>query len=258
MQEFRVRHAVVESMPNFNEAHRFAREYSGRVFLASYQNHADEILQWGDRPRDGASVRSSDESFRTPWTVSIDQFKMMSRSLAMWHEREIRTPDSRTLRQDIRTRQGMRTVAVCRDLFWLHLQRVALVTEETQGRENERRLRRAVKKVGIDPHFAFANMLCDVAMARVHGTARMFFADGHDDEMLTEKPQGPLATQIGELYPELHELMYDRPSLTCGDCAYFEPQRGRCELRSFQVGASQPSCDFLIPRSDDDDDEGYD
>ena len=89
MREYRVRHAVVETLPNFNEAHRFAREFPGRVFLGSYQDHADEILQWGDRPRDGASVRPSEDSFRTPWTVSIDQFKMMSRSLAMWHGREI-------------------------------------------------------------------------------------------------------------------------------------------------------------------------
>lgn len=258
MRNFRVRHAVVETLPNFNEAHRFAREFPGRVFLASYQDHADEILQWGDRPRDGVSVRSSDESFRTPWTVSVDQFKMMSRSLAMWHGREIQTPDSRGLHQEIRTRRGLQPVAICRDLFWLHLQRVALVTEEAQGRENERRLRRAVKKVGIDPHFAFANMLCDVALARAFGTSRILFSDKREGRPVDEKPQSALAKQFEELYPDVYYQMTHRTSLTCGDCVHFQPQRQWCGERDFRVGASQPSCDFFIPRSDDDDDEGYD
>ena len=255
---YRVRFTVVEANPNFNEAHRFARQKDGRIFLASYQEHASDILQWGDRTRDSASVRWSDESFRTPWTVSIDQFKMMSRSLAMWRGREIQTPDSRTLTQTLRGRQGPQTIAVCRELFWRHLQRVALVTEEIQGREDERRVRRAVKKVGIDPHFAFANMLCDVAMAREYGTNRILFADERDHEPVEEKPQSPLMQQFSELYPGVHHLMTHRNTLTCGDCAHFEAKGERCGLRGFQVAASEGSCEVFIPRHDDDDDDDYD
>lgn len=253
MREYRVRHAVVESMPNFNEAHRFARAFDGRVFLAAYQDHADEILQWGDRPRDGVSVRQSDETFRTPWTVSIDQFKMMSRSLSMWPQREIQTPDSRALRQHVRTRQGVQSIAICRELFWLHLQRVALVTEELQGREDERRYRKAVKKVGVDPHFAFANMLCDVALARAFGTSRMLFTDEPRDESVDESPQSETMRQIEDLYPDLHYLMTPRVTLTCGDCAHFDAKRGWCPPRFMQVKASLPCCDSLIPRHDDED-----
>jgi hypothetical protein len=256
MREFRVRHVAVESAPNFNEAQRFASAHEGRVFLASYQDHADEILQWGDRMRDRASTRPSDDAIRTPWTVSIDQPKMMAWSLSKWSRGEVETPDSRTLRPTIRTRQGVRPVAICQEIFWLHLQRVALVTETTVGREDERRLRRAVKKIGIDPHFAFANMLCDVAWVRAYGTSRMLFSDPPD---LEENPvlvkQSPMRQQIAEFYPELDALMSYRPSLTCGDCTHFDRPRGRCILRRYTVKAEDTQCDFLVPRLDEDDDE---
>ncbi len=256
MHEYRVRHAVVESLPNFNEAHRFARALDGRVFLASYQDHADEILQWGDRLRDSASARPSDDAIRTPWTVSIDQYKMMSWSLSKWPLGEVETPDSRTLQQTIRTRQGVRTVMICQELFWLHLQRVALVTEDISGKEDERRRRRTVKKIGIDPHFAFANMLCDVAWTRAYGTSRMLWgnARGKDEDSEPAKPS-PFRQQIAEFYPELDFLMHHQSTLTCGDCANFDRDRDWCTYRNFGVKAEQPQCEMYIPRPDEDDDD---
>jgi hypothetical protein len=256
MREYRVRHVVVESNPNFNEAQRFASAYEGRVFLASYQDHADEILQWGDRVRDSASIRPSDDTIRTPWTVSIDQYKMMAWALSKWSRGEVETPDSRTLRPTIRTRQGVRPVAICQEIFWLHLQRVALITEPTIGREDEHRYRRRVKKISIDPHFAFANMLCDVAWVRAYGTSRMLFADPVDaGEDPSPKRRSPMRQQIADLYPELDFIMNHSPGLTCGDCEHFNRDRSHCTYRNLGVEAKQVQCDFLIPRSSEDDDE---
>ncbi|MEO6027097.1 MAG: phage terminase large subunit family protein [Candidatus Binatia bacterium] len=256
MRDYRVRYAVAESMPNFNEAHRFARAFDSRVFLASYQEHADEILRWGDRQRDSASTRPSEDAMRTPWTVSLDQFKMMSHSLSMWQDGDIQTPDSRSLFQRIRTRQGVRDVPICAEIFWSHLRHVALVTEEVSGREDEHRRRRAVKKVGIDPHFAFASMLCDVALARAHGTNRILSVEEprHSE---SEKPleRSPIMQQIADASPELAHLLESPPTLTCGDCVHFDAQPGRCTERREETKAKFPACDLLIPRPDDDDDE---
>ncbi|MEO6026744.1 MAG: phage terminase large subunit family protein [Candidatus Binatia bacterium] len=252
MREFRVQIAVVESLPNFNEAHRFAREHEGKVFLASYHDQPDEILRWGDRLRDGTSVSRSDDAIRTPWTVSVDQYKMMAWSLAKWAGGEIETPDARVLTQCLRTRQGVRSVAVCRDVLWVHLQRVALVTEPTQGKEDERRFRRSVKKIGIDPHFAFANMLCDVAWVRAHGTTRMLFADEPAHRPSEKKKPNSDMEQLTEAFPELFGSKDDHPS-TCGDCIHFDADHQRCTEQNIGVEAKQLQCDLFILDTEDED-----
>ncbi len=257
MREFHVRIAVVESSPNFNEAHRFAIDHDRRVFLATYQDLADEIVRWGDRFRDPPAVSRSDDSIRTRWTVAIDQFKMMSWSLGRWKDGDVETPDARTLIRAVRTRRGIEDLALCRDVLWLHLQRVALVTESS--REDERKPRRVVKKIGIDPHFAFANMLCDVAWVRAHGTSRILLPDDRDERPLPQPmKRGPIMEQIIEAFPEVEECLAPQEfeRLTCGDCVNFDSQRAWCTWRRLKVRASMPSCvDWFIPRSDDDDDD---
>lgn len=259
MREYHVRSAVVESLPNFNEAQRFAMEYDGRVFLASYQDQADEVLRWGDRFRDAAGVSRSDDAIRTRWTVLVDQYKMMSWSLGRWAAGEIETPDARTLIRPVRTRRGVENVMLCRDVLWLHLQRVALVTEPS--REDERKLRRTVKKLGIDPHFAFANMLSDVGWVRAHGTARILFVDDHQrHHPAEEKKRSPEMEQLMEALPEFAEYiaLQESEPLTCGDCANFDSQRRLCTERKLLVEANQMFCrDWFIARSSDDDEDDY-
>ena len=36
MKEYSVRYAALESLPNFNEAFRFAKEFEGKVFVIEY------------------------------------------------------------------------------------------------------------------------------------------------------------------------------------------------------------------------------
>jgi hypothetical protein len=254
MRIYRVRYAVAESLPNYNEAQRFAKEHDGRVFLAHYQDIGDEILRWGDRPRDSMAVSRSADDIRTPHTVAVDQYKMMSWSLAKWAHGEVETPDARTLLQEVRTRQGLQHTMVCRDVFWTHLQRVALVTEPSVGKEDERRFRRAVKKIGIDPHFAFANMLCDVGWARAYGTSFMLFPDERLPAVREEKRRNYTLEQLAEALPEFFSSDDFRP-LTCGDCANFDAERRWCTARRFGAQAVQPQCEMFVPRAIDDDDE---
>src|SRR5712692_9838255 len=121
----------------------------------------------------------------------------MSWALGRWTAGEVETPDSRALTQRLRTKKGLEDVPVCKE-FWRHLKAVALVTELRQGKEDERRLRRAVKKLGIDPHFAFANMLMMVAMARAYGTDQMLIPT---DEDVEEKrgAEGPTVEEAADV-----------------------------------------------------------
>jgi hypothetical protein len=62
-----------------------------------------------------------------------------------------------------------------------------------------------VQKVGIDPHFAYANMLCDVAWSRAFGSSLMVFADTKDQRLpggevsLSSILPATLANQIQQL-----------------------------------------------------------
>jgi hypothetical protein len=48
MHLFGVDVCVVESLPNYNDAKRFAGRHLGKVFLASYTQMKDEMIRWGD------------------------------------------------------------------------------------------------------------------------------------------------------------------------------------------------------------------
>lgn len=252
MRGYRVKTAVVENLPNFNEAHRFAHEHAGRVYIATYHNSADEMLRWSDRPRDAPGVRHTHDDVRNPWTVTIDQFKMMHWSLARWAHGEVETPDARLLSQSLRTKQGTETVQVCQDIFWLHLQRVALVTEPVPGREDEHIYRSAVRKLAIDPHFAFANMLADVAWARAYGTSQILFTPGAS-EPIPRRPPSPYQQQLEDAAPWLFSK--PDPTLNCGNCINFEPERCVCSTRRLTVKPTDLSCEAYVPELEDFDDE---
>jgi hypothetical protein len=250
LKEYNVRVRALEQLLNFDNAHRFAKDHDGRVFLVHYADLADEMVLWGDRPRERMTVRRTEDEARTRWTATVDQYRMMSWALGKWANGEVETPDARTLPQYMRTDRGTKNVQVCQDVFWHHLQNVALVTEPLQGREEEHRFRRRVVKVGSDPHFAYAWMLCMVAWIRRFGTDQMLLTD---DRFATDVPcnrpqPSPYLQQIMNAMPETFHgsiLDPDAANLTCGDCQYFDPQGGLCRLRDFSVKAGDRSCEFF-------------
>lgn len=240
MREFRVSVCAVEANPNFNEAHRFAREFPGKVFVVSYKELSDELVNWGDRVMDKVSVRHTTDDARTPYTATVDQYRMMAWSLGKWGAREIDTPDARTHTQRLRLRGGIRSVAVCQDLLWEDLRHVALVTEPLEGREDERRYRRAVKKIGRDPHLAYANMLADVAYIRDDRRCEMFFPD--DAVAVTTRTVDPMMQQLRDAFPEAFQRHDER--LTCGTCLSFDPENEFCRYRRLGVKATDINCEF--------------
>ena len=168
MEQYGVQCCVVETLPNYNDAKRFAQRHQGRVFLANYADIKDEMLRWGDAPKLDVSERRTSEEERDRYTVTLDQYKCMQVSMARFVKRLCLFPDPAALVQEVFEKGVRKTVSVCKDLAFLHFTKTALVAEKD---EEEKKYRRRVVKVGIDPHTSYANMLCDVAWARAHGTS---------------------------------------------------------------------------------------
>jgi hypothetical protein len=73
LDQYGVRVCTVEALPNYNEAHRFAKTRDGKVFIVNYTDLVDQIVLWGDRPRDKVSIRKVDDEVRTRWSATVDQ-----------------------------------------------------------------------------------------------------------------------------------------------------------------------------------------
>lgn len=238
MRQFRVRYAAIESLPNYNEAFGFAKAFPDRVFVVTYLDLDDDLVLWGDRVKETLSDRRTDDEAKLRCSAKVDQFKMMSWALSRWVKGEVETPDARILHQTMRTREGIRSVQICQDVFWRHLRNVALVTELRAGREDERRMRSSVKKVGgDDPHFAYAWMLMCVSWVRAFGANQMLFPEGPPvGERSLPRPNGSSRGDIEQIKNAMPALFDDprnpasyfgqrpgweddeNPQLTCYDC----------------------------------------
>jgi hypothetical protein len=219
------------------------------------------------------SIRKTSDEARARYVATCDQYRMMAWSLGQWTTGRVVTPDARGLVQELPGAGGRRVpTAIWRDVFWLHMQRVALVTEELQGRETERRLRRAVKKIGIDPHFAYSWMLLCLAWTRIYGTDQLL-PIGPDPEPwdrevpgnITETERG-YAVQIQQRIEAADELgplgrkaaglaasiglPLDDPNAPacCGTCTQFRARDGVCMARDFIVKERQPACEWYVPQ----------
>lgn len=231
---------VVETLPNYNDAKRFANRHKGVVFLASYGDLKDDMLRWGDAVP-SRQDRKTEEEERDRYTVSLDQYKVMQVAMNRIQKRQVLFPDPGGLVQEIAEKGISRPVALLREVVFLHFTRTALIAEKD---DEERKFRRRVVKVGIDPHFSYAYMLLSVAWTRAYGTATFLFPDAPG--LKTEAAQ-----VVREAMPGLPSGVVDmiesavRPD-TCGACANF--QGGQCVERGFAVGSGDPSCPIFVLR----------
>jgi len=102
-------------------------------------------------------------------------------------------------------------------------------------------------KVGIDPHFAYANMLCDVAWARSYGNTTFILpgADPVDKSDETKKPVEEQAGLPASVAVAISDARAAALSGRCGACRSFE--KGKCSARGFYVEPSDPGCDEYVP-----------
>ncbi|EJO7807603.1 phage terminase large subunit family protein [Salmonella enterica] len=227
IEAFKVKACVVELNPNSNDAKALAQDYPGRVFAVTSYNATDDLVVWNDRPRANASDRRTSDEFALPWTVKINQYGCMSHSLSMFtgsSPKCVIPGNYRELTAERKTRSGLEKCEAANELFY-HLSRTALVVDRD---EITTKVKYTVQKVGIDPHLAFANHLCDVATARDHAQTSFIMPDEFDDQILmpdedwlTLRPGEvilPTVDPVTSMIAEARAAQY--PVDSCGACRY--------------------------------------
>lgn len=257
MADYGVVTCVVEINPNFNDAHKFANRHAGKVFLCNgFGELAEDMVKWGDAPKLDVSERRTDEEARTRFTVKADQFKCMQTSFARFtaDPPTCLFPDPNELEQEV-VEKGRKQRALVAPRAFEHFTKTALVVEKARdagGAEaTTNKYKRVVRKIKIDPHFSYANQLCDVAWSRAHGTASFIFPEGggaHDDKRLAA-----VAAEMPGLPTQITAMMDGLPAgEVCGRCTECPlgpdgpPDRFFCEVRRFDTGAKDPGCQMFI------------
>lgn len=252
MEQYGVAVCVLEQNPNFNDAHAFAKRHDGRVFLCnSFGSLPDEIVKWGDAPKLDVSERRTDDDMRMRYSVRVDQYRSMQLAMSRFTANPPMClwPDPQELSQTVIDKGVRKMVAIAPRAFF-HFTKTALVVEKD---EETNQFKRFVKKISIDPHFSYANQLCEVAWARAHGTATFIIPP-----VTNEKPaqvQKAEAMNMHGLPAEVVGMMAAKPAgEMCGNCVSYPfgdeslPVRGICAERNMLVQQRDPGCPLFLPR----------
>ena len=236
MRDYGVTVCVCEQLPNYDSAKAFASRWPGRVFLvASYATIEDNMLRWGDATVSKAD-RKTDEAHRDRYTVTLDQYKMMSWAFARITGRTLLTPNPNELNQEIIEKGLRRQVSLLSAVLWQHFTRTALVTERDEEEH----------KIGIDPHFSFALMMACAAWCRSYGTTTFLMPDVAPATAPAERALAAAAQSMPGLPDNVLSFMADLPPSVCGRCLAYEA--GQCLERGFAVGLTDPSCPLYSAR----------
>jgi Phage terminase large subunit (GpA) len=257
MERYRVAVCVLEQLPNADPARAFANRHPGRVFLATYGGTSTgmgEMLRWADQT--DRSERRTDRMLHERFMVHLDQYKAMQMALYRVRDRQTLFPDPDVPEQVVHDARGARRVKFVRDWYFDHLTKTALVVDASpktaQGKDSGVRKPRAyVQKVALDPHMSFANMLCDVACARQHGTGSIYIPSDppartqEADAAARAHGQQAAVAAIEAVVAKADAVVVPSEG-TCGRCTAFSKATLRCSERGFQTTAEEPACPLYV------------
>jgi hypothetical protein len=252
MERFRISVCVIEQGPNFNSARAFSNRHPGRVFINT-SFVSEDMVTWADQ-EDRSKRRTADEDV-SRYTLGVNQYKLMQRALYRVRDLQCLFPDPDLLEQEYRTDKGPKRVKLLQDVVFLHFTKTALVVENSgpkgkDGIAKERRPRMAVQKIGLDPHFSFANMLCDAAWSREQGTGSIFIPS-----LGSNAPESVIASDVKravEANIPVPQAMLQRTAAeiaampTCGSCEGFDVKRGWCKPRRIMTGPKDHKCSLYV------------
>ncbi len=247
MDAYGVQCCVVEINPNYNDAKRFANRHRGKVFICdSFGTVAEGMVQWGDAPKLDTSERRTSEDERDRYTLRMDQFKCMQVSMYRFVNGLCLFPDSQGLIQEV-TDKGVKVMAALAPRAWHHFTKTALVVEVSKEDKKlgVERYKRSVRKIGIDPHFSFANMLCDAAWSRAHGTSTFILPEGDPVSMKAQAQEPPTADVLARAVIQIVSADAPTAEERCGRCEAFDLETGWCNARDFTALESDPACDLF-------------
>ncbi|EDY2030019.1 hypothetical protein GTB64_004461 [Salmonella enterica] len=240
MVSFGVACCVVEINPNYNEAKRFSQRFPGKVFICnSFGSIKDDMIVWNDQGKLSRSDVRLDDEAQDRYTLKMDQYKCMQVSMARFcgPNPSCLLPDPQGLMQEV-IEKGLRVNAAVLPRMFNHLMKTALVAEKD---EETNEFKRSVKKIGIDPHFSYANMLCDVAWARAFGTSTFILPDTAAPVLNALDPENiSIPNELTGALEELHAARYS--AARCGRCINFNQETGHCYEVCMQVGPEDLGC----------------
>lgn len=244
MDEYGVAVCCVETLPNYNDAKRFAQKHLGRVFLAGYADLKEDMMRWGDAVVTKADQKT-DHAERDRYVVTLNQFKCMQTSFARIAKLQCLFPDPDGLTQEVLEKGHRKVIAVLKDHFFLHFTKTALISEKD---EEQKLFKTKVVKVGIDPHGSFANMLCDIAWARSYGTSSFIIPKLPGESRGT--PRAAVERVMHGLPDQVLQMLEPDGILdqTCGRCGNFEKVTNWCRERKFLTRATDPGCPFYVAK----------
>ena len=246
MAAYGVAMCVLEINPSYNEAKRFANRHKGRVFICdSFGSLKEDMVIWGDGPKLTVSDRRTAEDARDRYTLRMDQYKCMQVSMARFTSAEPTCvfPDPQGLVQEV-LEKGQRSLAPVLPRMFFHLTKTALVAEKD---EETNQYKRSVKKVGIDPHFSYANMLCDVAWSRAHGNATFILPEG--GSIVAEMRDKSEKLNMHGLPTAVTAMIEELPQgQVCGRCASFDTDTSTCRDRDILVRPKDPGCVLFVAK----------
>lgn len=216
MHEYDVGLCVIEEGPNYNEALAFADAFKGRVYLLHYSpNRGGDLARWRlpSRSVKGDEVRS------TRYVVTVNQDRAMQWSIGQWQRRAQEMPPptgERGLYARLKTKDGRvvfspelldgewNPVSMAEDVIFPHLEAVAFM-KDYRDKEGEKsgdgRYDLKFQPIGMDPHFALAGMMADLALSRLGGIdvaedySQPHVTDTAEDAMSAEEIRARLRSQ---------------------------------------------------------------
>ncbi len=265
MQQYDVDCCVLDALPNYNEAVRFAKAFPRRVFLSYYTDNV-HMVRWSDRDEDLKALLRAGKDSKHEWHVMLDRYKSIEWSLMHWVNRQIACPNPDALTQEVSVKGLRKTVPICLGhadrmepgLFW-HLSSISRRRVELQRRDAVKadilqtgEFKMIWENIGIDPHFVHALNYMLVAGSRRKVLDQLILMDDISApktpipviEIQEKRPELP-ATQAGDqaqfetmIVPALTRTV--KPG-TCGACQNFQVEQQRCQARHFSVQAAMPA-----------------
>jgi len=169
MREFDVSMCICDAMPNFNEAHEFARTFPGRVFLSWYQDSSGpDVVKWSDKLKMKEAVKRGSKEIKLKWQVMLRRYDSLDTTLALWGKRAVEIPDPNSLVQVYRNPEtAVFEPQPIAKLLFTHLMSLVKEEEAIDPKANDGRTRTKYVFVGRDPHFAHAFNYCWFAFQRM-------------------------------------------------------------------------------------------
>ncbi|UIS74616.1 terminase [Morganella phage Mecenats66] len=236
MVEFGIDVMVVEQLPNVDSARQFAKRHEGKVFLiVDYSNLKEDLVIWMDTAESDQDYKTADE-FRVKYTIRADQFKCMDWAFSRLADSYVLFPDPDKLISEVREGGEKKQAFILREMVFYHFTKTGLVVMQD---DEERKTRRKVLKIGIDPHFSYAFMALCMAWFRAYGTSKIFIPGMQD----TTKQVAGLAegSNIPVAVAEITQ-MFDEINNVCGDCIHYDRESGMCKEMEARVDIKEIGC----------------